>query len=677
MTTRTIAIKVDPTQAQAGARVVKRDLNEMADLAKKAEQSTGRLGSAANDNFVKAARGAGVATRALNLMKVAALGVAAALSVGALKAYADQWSDLQSKVGAAVKDMDAAPALMQRMTDIANASYSPLSQTVDAYSRNVGVLRDLGISAQGAADFTEALNHSLVITATRGEQAASVQNALAKAMATGKLSGEGLESVLTNGGRVAEALAQQLGVAQGQLRGLASEGRITADVIAKALIGNLEALRDEAGNMSATLADAGVIWNNVFTEWVGRIDQAWGVTSTLAEKAIELAMAFRETADVVIRVGNIIGSLLGPAFEVLGSNIEMIGQVATVAGAALLGYFAGPTLIAGIGAATTAIVTGLVPALGAVVGGIKAIGLAMMANPLGLLIGGLALAVTAAFTFRDEIKQSIGVDVVEVFRTGANWIIGAMVGAVKAVSAAWGIFPQFMAALGKEAWNSFLSGFEGAAVKWTNPLTGEVFDLIKLDLTNFKHDVEVSSKDIAATLGGAVTGAFKDSQVDYLGGMFDGVSDALGKMWGSAEGAAGGIAGLAGELGAGIGTGGAGSGLAGAAGEANTALNDLISTADKLAESMFPGEYARREAEALAAAFARYGDALDDFQRQAVQDEIADLFKASEMGVRRLEDQTKESARNMATELQKTVGASLEDCFDGAIEDISAFGEVQ
>src|SRR5690606_15969482 len=143
------------------------------------------------------------------------------------------WSDMQSRVGAAIKNMEAAPAMMRRMVDLANASYSPLEQTVEVYTRNVAVLRDLGYAADGAADFTEALNHALVITATRGERAASVQNALSKAMAVGKLTGDGLETVLSNGGRVAEALAAQLGTTVSGLRQMATDGKITGDVIAQ------------------------------------------------------------------------------------------------------------------------------------------------------------------------------------------------------------------------------------------------------------------------------------------------------------------------------------------------------------------------------------------------------------------------------------------------------------
>lgn len=220
-------------------------------------------------------------------------GALGALSIGAVvagfKSTADAWSDMQSRVGAAVKNMDAAPRLMQRMVDIANASYSPLSQTVEVYSRNVSVLGALGKTANEAADFTEALNHALVITATKGQQAESVQNALAKAMAVGKLQADGLETVLANGGRVAELLAAQLGTTVNGLRQMATDGKITGDVIATSLIGNLETLREQAAEMPATIGDAFVRIQTNLLATIGSFDQTVGASGALAEVLILIA----------------------------------------------------------------------------------------------------------------------------------------------------------------------------------------------------------------------------------------------------------------------------------------------------------------------------------------------------------------------------------------------------
>jgi len=217
--------------------------------------------------------------------------LATAFSVTKVIQYADAWSDMQSRIGAAAGDMSGAAGSMERILQIANASYSPLSQTAEIYARNLSTLRDLGRTAAEAADFTESLNNMLVITATRGERAASVQNALSKAMAVGKLEADGLETVLANGGEVAQALARQLGTNVSSLRSFASQGKITGDVIATAVVGSLEDVRARAAEMPATMADAFVRVGNNLTAFVGTMDQATGASEALAAKIIELSDA--------------------------------------------------------------------------------------------------------------------------------------------------------------------------------------------------------------------------------------------------------------------------------------------------------------------------------------------------------------------------------------------------
>ncbi len=248
--------------------------------------SEGNKAGGALDKVEKSMGGAAVAG---NFLIGVLGGIAAGFSVKTVIDYADAWSDMQSRVGAAIGNMEAAPRLMRRIVDIANASYSPLSQTAEIYARNVSVLRDLGRTADETADFTEALNHAFVITATKGQQAESVQNALAKAMAVGRLQADGLETVLANGGRVAELLAEQLGTTVSGLRQMATDGKITGDVIAESLIGNLEVLRAQAEEMPATVGDAFVrIQTNVLA-FIGTFDQAVGASSALASALIMVA----------------------------------------------------------------------------------------------------------------------------------------------------------------------------------------------------------------------------------------------------------------------------------------------------------------------------------------------------------------------------------------------------
>lgn len=303
----------------------------------------------------------------------------AALSIRAIAQTADAWSDMQSRVGAAVKDMQAAPELMQRMVDIANASYSPLAQTVEVYGRNVAVLGELGKSAVEAANFTEALNNALVITATRGERAASVQNALSKAMAVGKLDAQGLETVLNNGGAVAEALAAELNTTVNGLRAMTTEGRVTGEVIANSLIKRFDELKARAEEMPATMSDGVVRIQNNFTQLIGTLDQTYGVSQAIANGLLTLADNLGTVASVVA-TGT--AAWLSYRLAVLAVSAAQTFAMTTW-GASLVAAHAQLGLL---GAAQVALISGTA----GLTAGIKALTIAMLANPVVWLTAGFA-----------------------------------------------------------------------------------------------------------------------------------------------------------------------------------------------------------------------------------------------------------------------------------------------
>ncbi|WIY54158.1 tape measure protein [Devosia sp. YIM 151766] len=311
-------------------------------------------------------RAEGVAGSLVKAATRVGVALAGAFSIAALGGYADEWSDLQSQVGAAIKDMDAAGGLMARLGQMARDSYSPLEKTVTTYARNAAVLRDLGKNADQAADFSEALNHALVTTATKGQDADVVLNALSRSISTGKLRAMEYETIMSRSPRVLEAVAEAMGTTVTGLRQLAVDGKVTGDVIVDGLIGSLEDLRKEAGEMPATLADAGTIWRNTIMEIVGRMDQAANSSGSLAEKLIEMADAVRAGADGFIQFAVVVSENFermvywGSAYiTMMGVNYVASVGLATVATAAMSAALAGLRLaIAGTGIGVLAIILG-------------------------------------------------------------------------------------------------------------------------------------------------------------------------------------------------------------------------------------------------------------------------------------------------------------------------------
>ncbi|MBX3490910.1 tape measure protein [Parvibaculum sp.] len=313
-------------------------------------------------------------------------GLSVAAGIATLANFADTWSDLNARVGIAVRSMQMAPEVMDRLQVMARRTYSAIETTTNAFINNSTALRELGYTTQQQLDFTEALNNALVVSGAKAERATSVQNALSKAMALGTLQGENLNTVIQVGGRVAEALADSMGTTVNQLRRLGAEGKITS----RDLFGittQLEKLREEAESMPATIADGFMLLRNATLQLVGVYDQANGLSESFAISLVAVA-----------------------------DNLELVARLAVVAGTALLAAF-GARLAAAI-AANIGQLVALEMALGAttvraaLLGvGIKQIQAAwigmtaaLAANPLGALLITFTALGTAAYVFRDQIR---------------------------------------------------------------------------------------------------------------------------------------------------------------------------------------------------------------------------------------------------------------------------------
>lgn len=404
---------------ERGGRSAKKFGDEVRGSAQKA--------AAANDNVAGSARRAALGIDGMvgsyKRLAGAVSTLVALLATGAVVLFADTWSDLSARVGLAIKNMDAASQVMDRLATVADRTYSSLSLTAENFVTNATVLRELGKATSEQLDYTESLNLALVVSGARAERAARVQDALGKAMALGKLSGDQLNTVIEAGGRVAEILAEELGVGVNQLRSVGAQGKITGDVIFNSLTKRMEQLREEAELMPSTVGDMLLLIGNAFLRLVGTFDELTGL-SGLVVSALELVQG----AINGVREGLLL----------LAANLHTVVEVASVMGVALTIAF-GPTILTAVRTLRVAIGTGLV-------GAFHALTAAMLANPITFIATAFTLAVAGAYFFRDEIQKAIGVDVVGIVKAAANYVIGAFVAAFEDIKFVWNNFGNILGA---------------------------------------------------------------------------------------------------------------------------------------------------------------------------------------------------------------------------------------
>jgi len=277
-------------------------LDRLSKSAKGAENASGQLDRASKSSsrsISDVSRESDRASRSMATLSAAirpvAAGLAAAFSVRALTQYADTWSDMTSLVRVNIGAHEDAAEVMGRLADIARGTYSSLELTAQGFAQNAFTLNALGKSTKQQLDYTSALNNALVVSGAKGQQAQMVQDSLNRAMAEGSLRGQELQNVLNYGSTVAGLLAEELGVNVTQLRELAKEGRITADVIFNALVKNMEQLEETAESMPATIGDGFLLLRNSVLQAVGVFDQANGLSEEFAENLVGIADAIRDT----------------------------------------------------------------------------------------------------------------------------------------------------------------------------------------------------------------------------------------------------------------------------------------------------------------------------------------------------------------------------------------------
>ncbi|MDO5757300.1 MAG: tape measure protein [Rhodobacterales bacterium] len=476
-------------------------------------KGVGDAGAASFKNMSREVDYAGVM-----LKRLAGIAVGA-LSIRQVVAYADTWTDLQSRVDLATGSQEKGALVMKRLGDMARGTYSSLEQTTESWVANSTALRELGMSTAESLDFTEALNNAMVVSGDKAERATSVQNALSKAMALGKLSGVNLNSVIERGGRVAELLAEELGTTVSGLRQMGSQGKITGDVIRTALVGNLELLRDEADSMPATIGDAFTLIGNAALQLVGTWDKMMGASSTVADALIFVADNLERLASIGIAFAAFMAgrwvasfvaaklatfSLSGALTVLRGAIIRTgIGALIVLAGELIYQFSKFAKSVGGIGAA--------LKLLGKVGFEVGTRIVTASKSAFSFLAAGWEGYRALVFTVLDKILGAVV--------WGANKYIGTYKGAFDAIKAIWGGLPGMIGDFAFKAANGLVSGVE----MMLNAVVGRVNKFI----SGINWALS-ALPEWAVGEGGAQIGLLDDINIGRINNPFEGAASDAG-----------------------------------------------------------------------------------------------------------------------------------------------------
>ncbi|NNA37575.1 tape measure protein, partial [Pseudomonas lundensis] len=285
------------------------------------------------DQTTRSMNGAGNAARAAG-SAFAALG--AGQVAREVIRLTDAFKSMQGSLALVSASTGAASQAFSELLGMANNTGSSLESTVALYTRLANATKGVGYSQEQLLNVTDAINKAFVVSGATAQEASNAAIQLSQGLAAGALRGEELNSVMEQGPRITRALADYLGVTNGQIRAMAVEGKITAEVVTNALLRSLSSLNEEMDRMPRRFEQASTALKNNFLAAVGQVDIDPLISSV---DALATSLADPKVIDGIQRVASGIGSLVavgGSGLKAVASNVDVLMAI-TGAYAAKLG----------------------------------------------------------------------------------------------------------------------------------------------------------------------------------------------------------------------------------------------------------------------------------------------------------------------------------------------------
>ncbi len=279
------------------------------------------------------------ATTLRNAMGGLAGAFAGVVSVREFVQAADSITELQNRLKLATGGAQQAAQAYSALYDIAQRSRTGFVELGQTFSTITTAASALGVSQDRLLRVTEAIGNAVTISGSSAQAAQAALMQLGQGLASGTLRGEELNSVMEQTPRLAQALADGLGVSRGELRKLGEQGAITADQVIKALESQADMLSGEVKNATLTVGQAMTQLQNSVVRLVGDADKASGATSMLASSigaVSDQLDALRQNSaamDVLRVAGQAVYVLFTDVAFVMASVGREIGGIAAQAAA--------------------------------------------------------------------------------------------------------------------------------------------------------------------------------------------------------------------------------------------------------------------------------------------------------------------------------------------------------
>ena len=272
-----------------GVDKVNRDIRSVTDNAKSTERSVQSL--------------LGVMGK-LKVLMTAGLGIQ---GLGQFIQMSDKMKTLATQVKFVTNSFEEYKAVQSQLFSISQRTRADLEATTTIYARSARALKDYGYSQERILTFTETLNKAMAVGGVGAQEQASALFQLSQALGSGRLQGDEFRTIAEAAPIILDTIAEYMGKSRAEIKALGSEGKITSEIIFKAMETASGKIAKEFEGMPLTFGQAMQQMENSTMKFVDEFAKTTGAFSGAAEMVSFLAKNF-DTLSVVIG-GVLVGQL--------------------------------------------------------------------------------------------------------------------------------------------------------------------------------------------------------------------------------------------------------------------------------------------------------------------------------------------------------------------------------
>lgn len=260
--------------------------------------------------------GSNSANGLLSTIKKIAIAAGGIAGINKVLNISDELASTKARLNLLVDDGGSVDVLEQKIMASAQRSRSAYFDTASAVAK-------LGLNAGNAFNgdmdqviaFMEQVNKQFVIGGATAQEQSNAMIQLTQAMAAGALRGEELNSILDGAPGIARAIEKYMGIAEGSIKTVAQEGKVTAEVVKNAMFAMADETNAKFDSMPKTWAQIWVDMKNqalsMFAPILTKINQLGNsakfqkVTTGLINGLAAVANVASSALDILIAVASV------------------------------------------------------------------------------------------------------------------------------------------------------------------------------------------------------------------------------------------------------------------------------------------------------------------------------------------------------------------------------------